>query len=139
MFRTFETTIQKNLPKSQKFARKISVSEFRYSRNIPSQFRVISFHSILDEKVTSNRQKVTNNKRKITSNEQKVRSNEEKITSNGQKVTSNEQQAKSLTCNYLFLSFDLIMIAFYNFLFIKGSSFAQTYFVANGAREFNIR
>ena len=167
MLRTFKTTIQKNLPKSQKFARRISVSEFRYSQDIPSQFRVISFHSILDEKVTSNRQKVTNNKRKITSNEQKVRSNEEKITSNGQKVTSNnqkitsneqkvttnektvtsnkqkvtsnEQQAKSLTSNYLFLSFDLIMIAFYNFLCIKGSSFAQTYFVVNGAREFNIR
>ena len=32
--KTFKTTIQKNLSKSQKFARKVSVVEFRYSQTI---------------------------------------------------------------------------------------------------------
>ena len=60
--KTLETTIQKKLQKSQKFARKISVAEFRYSQTIFLRFTVTLFHSNLDEKITSNEQKVTNKK-----------------------------------------------------------------------------
>ena len=52
--KTLKTTIQKKLPKSQKFARKISVAEFRYSQTIFLRFKLILFHSNLDEKKTSN-------------------------------------------------------------------------------------
>ena len=38
--KTLKTTIQKNLSKSQKFARKVSVVEFRYSQTIFLQFTV---------------------------------------------------------------------------------------------------
>ena len=100
--KTLKTTIQKKLRKSQKFARKIFVVEFRYSQTIFLQFTVTLFHDNLDEKITSNEQKVTSNEQKVTSNEQKVTSNEEKVTSSEQKVrrskqkvTSNEQRAKS--------------------------------------------
>ena len=58
MLGKLKTNIQKNLPKSQKFERKISVAEFRYSQTILLQFTVILFHSNLEEKVTSNEQKV---------------------------------------------------------------------------------
>ena len=73
--KTLKTTIQKNLPKSQKFARKMSVAEFVYSQTILLRFTLTLFDSYLDEKVMSNEQKVTSNKQKVTSNEQKVMSN----------------------------------------------------------------
>ena len=69
--RTLETTIQRNLTKYQKSARKVYVAEF-YSQTILLWFTVILFHSNLDEKVTSNEQKVANKQQKVTSNEQKV-------------------------------------------------------------------
>ena len=80
--KTLKTTIQKNLPKSQIFARKLSVAEFRYSQTILLRFTVILFHSNLEEKVASNEQKVTSNEQKVTNNKQKVTSNEQKLTSN---------------------------------------------------------
>ena len=48
--KTFKITIQKKLPKSEKFVRKISVAEFHYSRAIFLRFMVILFHSNLEEK-----------------------------------------------------------------------------------------
>ena len=57
-----KTTIQKKLQKSQKFARKISMTEFRYSQTIFLRFTVILFDSNLDEKIASNQQKVTSKK-----------------------------------------------------------------------------
>ena len=72
--KTLKTTIQKKLPKSQKFARKISVTEFNYGQTIFLRFVVILFHSNLDEKVTSNEQKVTSNEQNVTSNEQRAKS-----------------------------------------------------------------
>ena len=57
--KTLKTTIQKNLQKSQKFARKISVTEFRYSQTIFLRFAVTLFYSNLDEEIASNEQKVT--------------------------------------------------------------------------------
>ena len=92
---TLKTTIQKKLPKSQKFARKISVVGFRFNQTIFLQFTVILFHSNLDEKITSNEQKVTSNEHKVTSNEQKLTRNEQKLTSNEQKLTSKEQKLTS--------------------------------------------
>ena len=89
--KTLKTTFHKNLKKSQKFVRKISVAEFRYSQIILLWFTVILFDSNLDKKLTSNLQKVTSNEQKITSNEEKIMSNEQKVTSNEQKVTSNER------------------------------------------------
>ena len=65
--KTLKTTIQKNLQKPQKFAKKISVAEFRYSQIIFLRFTVILFHSNLDKKITSNEQKVTNNEQKVQS------------------------------------------------------------------------
>ena len=59
--KTLKTTIQKNLPKSQKFTKKISVAKFRYSQIILLRFSIILFHSNLDEQVTS---------KKVTSKEQ---------------------------------------------------------------------
>ena len=47
--KTFKITIQKKLPKSEKFVRKISVA-FHYSRAIFLRFMVILFHSNLEEK-----------------------------------------------------------------------------------------
>ena len=64
--KTWKTTIQKELRKSQKFARKISVAEFRYSQTIFLRFTVTLF-SNLDEKITSNKQKVTSNEQKVQS------------------------------------------------------------------------
>ena len=93
--KTLKTTIEKRLPKCQKFARKISVVEFRYSQTIFLWFTVTLFHSNLDEKTTSNEQNVTSKEKKVTSNEQKVASNEQKVTSNEQKVTNNEQKVTS--------------------------------------------
>ena len=63
---------RKNLTKSRKFPRKISVVKpyFPAPR--------ILFHSNLDEKVTSNEQKVTTIEQKITSNELKISSNTSK-------------------------------------------------------------
>ena len=72
--KTLKTTIQKKLQKSQKFARKISVVDFRYSQTIFLRFTVTLIHSNFDEKITSNKQKVTSNDQKVTSNEQKVTS-----------------------------------------------------------------
>ena len=80
--KTLKTTIQKKLQKSQKFARKISVAEFRYSQTIFWRFTVTLFHSNLDEKIMSNKQKGTSNEQKVTSNEQKVTSKKERATSN---------------------------------------------------------
>ena len=108
--KSLETTIQKNLPKSQKFAKKISVEEFRHSQTIFGGFSVILFHSNLDKnvtrnkhKLTSDQQNVTSNEQKVTSNEQKVPSNEQKVTSNEQKVTSNEQKVQPPEMNTLSL------------------------------------
>ena len=53
---------------------KISVAEFRYSQTIFLPFTVTSFHSNLDEKITSNEQKLRSNEQKVTSNEQQVTS-----------------------------------------------------------------
>ena len=91
--KTLKTTIQKKLLKSQKFARKVSVTEFRYSQAIFLRFTVTLFHSNLDEKIMSNEQKVRRNGQKVTSN--KRQATRKKVTSNEQKVTSNKQQAKS--------------------------------------------
>ena len=74
--KTLKITIQKKLRKSQKFARKISVSEFRYSQTIFLRFTVTLLQSNLDEKITSKEQKVTSNEQKVTSSEQKVASND---------------------------------------------------------------
>ena len=60
--KTLKITIQKKLRKSQKFARKISVAEFRYSQTIFLRFKVTLFYSNLDEKITSNEQKATSKK-----------------------------------------------------------------------------
>ena len=73
--KTLKTTIQKKLRKSQKFARKISVAEFRNSQTIFLRFKVTLFHS----KQRANEQKVTSNEQRVTSNEQKVTSNEQKV------------------------------------------------------------
>ena len=62
---------QKKLRKSQKFARKIPMANFRYSQTIFLRFTVTLFHSNLDEKITSNEQKVMSNKQKVTSNSKK--------------------------------------------------------------------
>ena len=56
--KTLKTTIHKKLRKSQKFARKIYVADFRYSQTIFLQFTVTLFHSNLDEKLKSKKQKV---------------------------------------------------------------------------------
>ena len=61
--KTLKTTIQKKLQKSQKFARKISVAEFRSSQTISLRFTVTLFHS----KQRANEQKVTSNEQKATS------------------------------------------------------------------------
>ena len=72
---TLKTNIQKNLPKSQKFAEKISVAEFRYSQTIFLRSTVTLFNSNCGENVTSNEQKVVSNEWKVTNNEQKVMNN----------------------------------------------------------------
>ena len=146
-------TIQKNLPKYQKFARKISLTEFRYSQTILLRFRVILFHSNLEKKVTSNEQKVTSNKTKVTSNERKVMSNEQKETSNEQKLTSNEQvvsskeqivtsnkqRAKSSASKKLFLSFVLIMQLFVTLCLWKALDLHVHILSSMEQREFKIR
>ena len=68
--KTLKTTIEKKLRISQKFARKISVAEFRYSQTIFLRFIVTLFHNDLDEKITSNEEKVTSNEQRAKSNEQ---------------------------------------------------------------------
>ena len=70
--KTLKTAIQRKLRKSQKFAKKISVAEFRYSQTIFLRFTVTLFHSNLDEKITSNEQKVTSNEQQVKSNEQRA-------------------------------------------------------------------
>ena len=75
--KTLKTTIQKKLQKSQKFGRKISVAEFRYSQTIFLPLPVTLFHSNLDEKITNNKQKVTSNEQKVTSNGQRAKSNKQ--------------------------------------------------------------
>ena len=92
--KTLKTTNQKKLRKSQKFVRKISAAEFRYSQTIFLRLTVTLF-SNLDEKIISNEQKVTSNQQKVTSNKEKITSNEQKVTSNEQIVTSNEQKVTS--------------------------------------------
>ena len=79
--KTLKTTIQKKLRKSQKFGRKISVAEFRYSQTIFLRFTVTLFYSNLNEKITSNEQNVTSNEQKVMRNEQKVTSNEHRAKS----------------------------------------------------------
>ena len=93
MLRTFKTTIQKNLPKSQKFARRISVSEFRYSQDIPLQFRVISISQYFGRK--SNEQQAKGNKQQAKNNEQGAKSKEQWGENNEQRTKSNEQQSKN--------------------------------------------
>ena len=76
------------------------MAEFRNSQTIFLWFKVTSFYSNLDEKITSNEQKVTSNEQKVTSSKQKVTSSKQKVTSNKQKgnkqgAKSNEQRATS--------------------------------------------
>ena len=87
--KTLKTITQKNLRKSQKFAMKLSMAEFRYSQTIFLRFTVTL--------AKSNEQRAKSNEKQEKSNEQKVTSNEQKVTSNEQKVTSNKQQAKGAT------------------------------------------
>ena len=82
--KTLKTTIQKKLRKSQKFARKISVAEFRNSQTIFLRFTVTLFHS----KQRANEQRVKSNEQKIMSNEQKI--NEQRAENNEQRVKSNQ-------------------------------------------------
>ena len=51
--KTLKITIQKKLPKSQKFAGKLSAVEFRYSQTIFLRFTVILLYNNFDEKITS--------------------------------------------------------------------------------------
>ena len=82
--KTLKANIQKNLPKSQKFERKMSVVEFLYSQ--PHFFAACSnFHC--------NEQKVTSNEQKIASNKQK--SKERRPKSNKLRAKNNEQRAAS--------------------------------------------
>ena len=76
---TLKTTIQKKFPKSQKFARKVSLTDLRYGQTIFLWFTVILFQSNLDEKITYNEQEVTRNGQKAKTNEQKVTSNEQNV------------------------------------------------------------
>ena len=62
--KTLKTTIQKKLQKSQKFARKISVVQFRCSQTIILRFTVTLFYSNLDAKITSNELKVKSNEQR---------------------------------------------------------------------------
>ena len=71
--KTLKTTIQKTLRKSQKFARKISAAEFRYSQTIFLRFTLTLFHSNLNERIPSNEQKVTTNEQKVTRNGQRTK------------------------------------------------------------------
>ena len=65
--KTLKTTNQKKFRKPQKFARKISVVQFRYSQTIFLQFTVTMFHSSLHEKITSNEQRTKSNEQQATS------------------------------------------------------------------------
>ena len=116
--KTLKTTIQKKLRKSQKFARKISVAEFRYSQTIFLRFTVTLFHSNLDEKITSSEQKVTSNEQKVTSNEQKVKSNEHKITNKEQKVTSKKFSLQESKVFLLYLLLILTVNIFLSLYFL---------------------
>ena len=91
---TLKTTIQKKLPKYQKFEKKYLWLSFVIVKPFFSG-TVILFYRNLDEKITSNEQKLTSIEQKVRSNEQKVKSNEQKVTSNKQKVTSNKQKVTS--------------------------------------------
>ena len=51
--KTLKISIQKKLPKSQKFARKVSAAEFRSSQTAFLRFTITLCHSNLDEKITS--------------------------------------------------------------------------------------
>ena len=75
--KTLKTTIQKKLPKSQKFARKISVAQFLYNQTIFLQFTVTLFHSNLDEKITTNEQREKSIEQRGKSNEQRGKINEQ--------------------------------------------------------------
>ena len=68
--KALKTTIQKKLRRSQKFARKIFVAQFRNNQTIFSRFTVILFHS----KQRANEQKVTSNKQRAKSNERRATS-----------------------------------------------------------------
>ena len=48
--KTLKTTIQKNLPKSQKLTRKISMAEFHYSQTILLRFTLVLLHTIWTKK-----------------------------------------------------------------------------------------
>ena len=95
--KTAKANIQKKLPKSQKFTKKISVEEFHYSQTIFLRLTVILFHSNLDEKITSkkNKQRVKSNEQRAKSNEQPAKSNEQPAKSNEQPAKTNNQQATS--------------------------------------------
>ena len=60
------------LRKSQKFVRKISVVEFRYSHTVFLRFTVILFDSNLEEKI-------------VPSNEQRAKTNEQRAKSSASK------------------------------------------------------
>ena len=81
--KTLKTKLQKKLPKSQKFARNISVAEFRYSQTSFLRFTVILFHSVWTKK------------ERAKSNEQRVKGKEQRVKCKEQRAKSNEQQAKS--------------------------------------------
>ena len=72
--KTLKTTIQKKLPKSRKFERKISVAGFSYCQTIFLRFPVIVFHINLDEK--NNEQRAKSNKQQSKNNKQRAKSNE---------------------------------------------------------------
>ena len=105
--KTSKSTIQEELRKFQKFARKISMAEFSLGG-----FIITLFHSNLDEKITSNEQKVTSNEQKVTNNEEKITSNKQKVTSNEQGAKSNEQRPKSSASTIIM--FPLYRIGFYD-------------------------
>ena len=91
--KTLKTTIQKKLRKSQKFARKISVAEFRNSQTIFLRFTVTLFQQATSKRAKSDEQRAKSNEQKVMSNEQKI--NEQRAESNEQRAKRNEQRAMS--------------------------------------------
>ena len=97
--KTLKTTIQKKLPKSQKFVRRIIVAEFSYCQTIffvvQSNFISLQFgRKNNEQRAKSNEQRAESNEQRVKTNEQEAKSNEQRAKSNKQKVTSNEQPAK---------------------------------------------
>ena len=83
--KTLKTITQKNLSKSKKFVRKVSVVEFRYSQTFFFFFFFLRFL----------RQRAKSYEQRAKSNEQRAKSNEQREESNEQRVKRNEQRANS--------------------------------------------